>query len=70
MRVTPDFARAGAACTGIVVAGASAADGVAAEPDFGAGAAEAGETDAGTAGVVEAGDEVAPVAAFGSVMLG
>lgn len=77
MRVTPDFDCAGAGCVGIVVADGTAADGAAGDsaagvPAFGAGAAvEVDELDAGVvAGVIDAGEEVAPGAAFGSVVAG
>jgi hypothetical protein len=77
MRVTPDFDCAGAGDAGVVVADGAAADGAASDgaldaPAFGAGVAvEVGELNAGTvAGTVDTGEEAAPGAAFGAVVVG
>ena len=72
MRVTPDFDCAGAGCAGVVVADGTVADDAVGVPGFGAGVVvEIGELNAGTvAGAVDVGEEVAPGAAFGSVVVG
>ena len=77
MRVTPDFDCAAAGCAGVVVADGTVADGTVADdalgvPAFGAGVTvEVGELNAGTvAGAVDVGEEVAPGAEFGSLVVG
>ncbi len=72
MRVTPDFDCAGTGCAGAVIADGKVADGASGAPAFGAGGAvEVGELDVGTVpGAVEAVEEVAPGAVFGSAVAG